>query len=93
MNILVIRVNGKNEFVNSKPCENCLYYLRLYGIKNVYYSNDKGEIVREKIEDIENTHQTISHTRYNEYLDTNSDELIKRFDGNYRRKASRSPER
>jgi deoxycytidylate deaminase len=93
LNILVIRVNSKNELVNSKPCENCIYYLRLYGIKNVYYSNENGEIVKEKITDIENEHQSISHARYNEYLDTNSDEIIKKFDDRYRRRKSKSPER
>jgi len=91
--MVVIRINTKNELVNSKPCENCIYYLRLYGIKNVYYSNENGEIVKEKITEIESEHRTISHTRYLEYLETNSDELIKRFDGNYRRRRTKSPER
>jgi len=91
--MVVIRINGKNELVNSKPCENCIYYLRLYGIKNVYYSNENGEIVKEKITEICSEHRTISHTRYLEYLETNSDELIKRFDGNYRRRRTKSPER
>jgi hypothetical protein len=44
--------------------------MRLYGIKNVYYSDENGEIVKEKITDIEVEHDSIAHRNYKKYLET-----------------------
>ena len=38
LNILVVRINNKSQFLLSKPCSHCLDYLDYCGIKNVYYS-------------------------------------------------------
>lgn len=86
LNMVVIRVNNSNQLTNSKPCCNCIYYLRLYGIKNIYYSNENGEIIKEKISEIETNHTSISHTKYLEFLKTDSVELLSNFDKTYRKK-------
>lgn len=70
LEIVVIRVNNQGDLMNSKPCNSCLYYMRLYGIKNVYYSDENGEIVKEKITDIEVEHDSIAHRNYKKYLET-----------------------
>lgn len=50
INILVIRVNISGKVVNSKPCDQCLKYMkctlpkRNYILKNIYWSNDDGTI-------------------------------------------------
>lgn len=56
--ILVIRVSYSKEptIVNSKPCINCINYMKSLGIKKLYYSNDQGEIIYEKIKEIYTEH-------------------------------------
>ena len=36
LEMFVIRVNQMGDLVNSKPCNTCIYYMQLYGIKSVY---------------------------------------------------------
>ncbi len=51
VNLLVIRTTRNGELRNSRPCTKCikqLSKLRYYKIKNVYYSNAKGDIVMER---------------------------------------------
>lgn len=46
--ILVLKVSKTEKLLsNAKPCKFCEATLRMLGIKNVYYSNSKGEIVYE----------------------------------------------
>jgi deoxycytidylate deaminase len=53
--ILVVRIKrDTGELVNSKPCHDCIKAMRKCGIKKVYYSNDQGEIVMERVNNIEN---------------------------------------
>jgi len=66
--MFVIRVNNTGNLVNSKPCNTCIYYMQLYGIKSVYYSNEDGEIIKEKIIDISADHMSISQNKYYEYI-------------------------
>ena len=47
LEMFVIRVNQMGDLVNSKPCNTCIYYMQLYGIKSVYYSNEDGIIIKE----------------------------------------------
>lgn len=85
--MFVIRVNGKGELMNSKPCNSCIYYMQLYGIKSVYYSNENGEIVREKLLDIKSTHLSISQSRYYQYMQTGDKNTIMMFSDTYRKKS------
>ena len=51
VNLLVIRTTRAGELRNSRPCTKCirqLSTLRYYKIKNIYYSNAKGDIVMER---------------------------------------------
>ena len=63
------------DLVNSKPCNTCIYYMQLYGIKSVYYSNEEGEIIKEKINNITADHMSISHNKYYKYIE-NGDKNI-----------------
>jgi deoxycytidylate deaminase len=48
MDLIVIRVNKYGtELKNSRPCNNCITKLRKLGIRKVYYSNEKGDIIYE----------------------------------------------
>lgn len=50
--MIVIRVNNKGELCSSRPCYNCLDMMKTVGIKRVYYSDDKGNIVVETVKDM-----------------------------------------
>ena len=72
----MIRVNQMGDLVNSKPCNTCIYYMQLYGIKSVYYSNEEGEIVKEKIIDIIADHLSISQNKYYKYIESGEDKYV-----------------
>ena len=38
---------------SSKPCPMCVFMMKKFGIKRVYYSDNDDNIIMEKIEDIE----------------------------------------
>ena len=57
ISIFVIRVNGNGELKMSKPCKHChSYILSSSNIKKVYYSDENGNIVCEKVRDMECVH-------------------------------------
>lgn len=38
LDILVVRLNNKKQFMMSKPCSHCQAYIDYVGIRNIYYS-------------------------------------------------------
>ena len=76
LEMFVIRVNQMGNLVNSKPCNTCIYYMQLYGIKSVYYSNEDGVIVKEKLNDITADHLSISQNKYYKYIDNGGDRYV-----------------
>jgi cytidine deaminase len=68
INILVIRLSGKNQLQSSKPCFNCIEMMKTlpitlgYKIKNVYYSNTDRKIVKTTLRNLEN--EEIHYSRY-----------------------------
>jgi len=59
INILVIRLSGKNKLQSSKPCINCINTMKTlppklgYKIADIYYSNDNGKIIKSSIKNLE----------------------------------------
>jgi len=74
--MFVIRVNNTGNLVNSKPCNTCIYYMQLYGIKSVYYSNEDGEIIKEKIINISSDHMSISQNKYYKYIENGDKNVL-----------------
>lgn len=68
INILVIRMSKRNKIQSSKPCANCIQKMKSlpekkgYKIKNVYYSNDEGDIIKSNLFKLEN--EELHHSRY-----------------------------
>ncbi len=68
VNILVVRLSKNNKLQNSKPCANCLNKLKIlpekkgYKIRNIYYSNDNGEIIKSNLKTLEN--EDLHYSRY-----------------------------
>jgi cytidine deaminase len=60
INILVIRFSKNNKLQQSKPCVNCIRTMKTlpekkgYKIKNIFYSNENGEIIKSNITNLEN---------------------------------------
>jgi hypothetical protein len=60
INLLVIRLSGKNKLQSSKPCINCIKIMKIlpqrlgYKIQDIYYSNDNGEIEKSNLNILEN---------------------------------------
>ncbi len=60
INLLVIRFSKNNKLQQSKPCANCIKTMKIlpekkgYKIKNIFYSNENGEIVKTNIKNLEN---------------------------------------
>ena len=48
LNLIVIRIDNKNNLVNGRPCYNCLNMMKVCGINKIYYSVD-NKIICEKI--------------------------------------------
>jgi cytidine deaminase len=60
INLLVIRISGKNKLQSSKPCNNCIQMMKRlsikkgYRIQNVYYSDNNENIVKTTLYDLDN---------------------------------------
>jgi hypothetical protein len=60
INILVIRLSTKNKLQSSKPCANCIKYMKTapikkgYIIQNIYYSDNMENIVKTNLTTLDN---------------------------------------
>lgn len=77
INILVIRLSGKNKLQSSKPCINCINMMKTlpeklgYKIQYVYYSNENGEIVKSNLKNLEEEEPHYSRYYRNKIVFTN----------------------
>ena len=56
-NVYVVRIsNNKQDYLNSKPCYNCIKILKHYNLSKTYYSSENNSFSVEKIKDIESNH-------------------------------------
>jgi len=68
INIIVIRFSKNNKLQNSKPCANCIKTMKIlpekkgYKIKNIYYSNENGQIIKTNLTNLEK--EELHFTRY-----------------------------
>ena len=75
INLLVIRVSGKNKLQSSKPCETCINTMRTlpeklgYKIKHIYYSNNTGDIIKTNLQklEIEDKHYSKYYRKTNKF--------------------------
>jgi deoxycytidylate deaminase len=68
LDILIIRIGEKSyNLRNSRPCNSCIQKLKEKGIRKVYYSNDKGEIVYEFIENMPKIHDSSGYLIKNNF--------------------------
>ena len=68
INLLVIRLSKTNKIQSSKPCSNCIKIIDFipekkgYKIKNIYYSDNEGNIIKTNLNNLKNEEQ--HYTRY-----------------------------
>jgi tRNA(Arg) A34 adenosine deaminase TadA len=63
VDILLVRVKFDNDRKNcsmamSKPCTNCLEWLKIYQIRNIYYTNHTGDLICESAKEMLTDHQS-----------------------------------
>lgn len=56
LDLIVIRVNNENSFLNSEPCFHCSNVIKYFHIKNIYFSNGNGDEIVKKKTDCLNYH-------------------------------------
>lgn len=49
INLYVVRISPSGNYLNSKPCENCITILKKYKINKVFYSSNNGIFKVQKI--------------------------------------------
>lgn len=49
INLIVIRIDKNNNICSSRPCYNCLKMMQQLFINKVYYTDDNGNLIMEKI--------------------------------------------
>lgn len=54
VDVFVIRIDKNNKLKNSYPCNSCIRRFYDIGVKNIYYSNEDGNIVKERVCNLEN---------------------------------------
>jgi|SRR3989338_195092 len=59
INVYVIRETADGRLVNSRPCNNCLDFMKKYHVHKVYYSTDDGTIKVEKLRDMSYIHKSL----------------------------------
>ncbi len=60
--LYVARASNKNDdFMNSKPCENCISILKDYQINKIFYSAGNNVFKMEKLCDIKSDHISLGH--------------------------------
>jgi hypothetical protein len=60
--------------------------MRMFGIKNIYYSTETGELKKEKTNDIETEHMSIAHKNLTKALEMKDMSLIWNYDSQMDRK-------
>ena len=71
LSMYVVRVTKDGSLANSKPCSACRYYLKLFNVKDIIYTDDNGNLIKEKVDDLEDSFVSIAHFNYSEYLKGN----------------------
>lgn len=61
--ILVIRIDANGKLVDSAPCEMCVKFMIKFGIRNVYYSDNNGNIIAKKVKDMQKNYWTSTVTK------------------------------
>jgi len=62
LQLYVARASTTNDdYMNSKPCENCISILKNYQISKIYYSSGRNKFKVEKLNDIKSDHISLGH--------------------------------
>ena len=64
---MVVRLNKNGELKNSRPCTNCIKTMLFYNIKKVIYSDDSGNLITEKVMNMEMNHVSSGWNYFNNF--------------------------
>lgn len=68
ISLIVIKASLTKKLGLSRPCNMCLYAMRVLGIKYVYYSTVDGRIIKEKVMCMEFNHESSYHQHSMKYM-------------------------
>jgi deoxycytidylate deaminase len=57
--LIVLRISRTGTVHDSKPCSECLKYMKKYGVKRICYSNNDGHFIIEKTYEIITNYKTL----------------------------------
>ena len=73
LNLIVIRINKNQELKNSRPCANCLQFMKDVNINKVFYSSGNGtEIICERVKNMISHHVSFGN-KMTEYIHKHND--------------------
>lgn len=56
LKLLVCRVNRDGTLGDSRPCQHCISFMRKIGVYQVWYTNEKGKLVAERVQNMKSKH-------------------------------------
>lgn len=79
INIFVIRINKNGDICNARPCNDCLNIMKCVGIRKVFYSVSKDNIICENVKDMISIH--ISSVKRQQIIyNSNTDDILKYYE-------------
>jgi len=62
LQVVVIHIDRSNpqadKLLNSRPCNDCIDWMRAMGVHSVWYSNGRGELVQERVDRMAKLHES-----------------------------------
>lgn len=68
LHIIVIRVNISGNVIYSKPCPDCCKKMRACGVKKVTYSDENGNLITKKLNNLGECKISSGYRNWNSYL-------------------------
>jgi deoxycytidylate deaminase len=65
---MVVRFDKEGKLLQSKPCIHCFNLIKDFGIKKIYYSNDKGSITCSKVNTFVCSHVSWGFKKHNKSI-------------------------
>jgi tRNA(Arg) A34 adenosine deaminase TadA len=64
LDLIVVRCTKTGELSNSRPCKHCCSFIKEKGVRNIFYSNEFGEIIHELSTDFQTDHVCSSYLNF-----------------------------
>ena len=52
LRMMIVQISKDGQIRNSKCCDNCLHVMKSFGVKTIWYTNEVGKLIKQKIGDV-----------------------------------------